>query len=447
MPISSYPKGFGAGVAIRGMPILNTYGGEVFWVDSGSGSNGNPGTFTQPFATIAYAVDRCTANAGDVIMVMPNHSESISTADIEIDVDGVSIIGLGNGDDRPTILYTGTTDTTTFDISSDGVYLENFLFSMTDNDAVDSCIVVNGKNVEIAKCEFVATSDDQFDTAITIGVADNDADKCFIHDCVFRSLSAGANSAILLAKDHAFVRITDNYIDGDFADAGISVPAAGNACTELLIARNYIRNRQTGDHAIEVTTGGTMSGMIIDNRLVADTITAILEPHTLMTLGNRAHLGGTNLDDFAIPLLNSAPQMVRKTIAAAGTSFTTGASPVTIFTVTGSVKARVYATVGTALASTLNNGTLAVGVSGNTGGLIAATTADGTNFAANTVWAGDTSPTVNGEVFSNAALNYAPITNGADIIVTVATNSMTAGTMEIYCEWIPLTAGASVVAA
>lgn len=136
-----------------------------------------------------------------------------------------------------------------------------------------------------------------------------------------------------------------------------------------------------------------------------------------------------------------------KVISAAATSFTTGASPVTLFNVDGDVIAWVMATVQTGLTSTSNNGTLAIGVTGNTGALIAATTMDGTNFPTGAVWAGDTSPTVKGEVLSNAALNGCIIAGGADIIATVATNSATAGAITFYCMYIPLSRDAKVIAA
>ncbi|MCK4815623.1 hypothetical protein KA005_07630, partial [bacterium] len=74
MPISNYPKGFANGINLRGLPILNTYPGKVFWVDSETGSDGNKGTFDRPFGTIDYAVGRCTADRGDVILVKANHS-------------------------------------------------------------------------------------------------------------------------------------------------------------------------------------------------------------------------------------------------------------------------------------------------------------------------------------------------------------------------------------
>lgn len=140
------------------------------------------------------------------------------------------------------------------------------------------------------------------------------------------------------------------------------------------------------------------------------------------------------------------PRVTPKAIAAAGTSFTTGASPATLFTVTGVVLVRVWASIATALASTSNNGTLAIGVTGNTAALIGATTMDGTNFPTGSIWAGDTSPTVKGEALSSGALNGVLI-NASDIIATIATNSATAGVMTFYCEWRPVSVGASVAAA
>lgn len=145
-------------------------------------------------------------------------------------------------------------------------------------------------------------------------------------------------------------------------------------------------------------------------------------------------------------ILAGLPRFVSKVITDASV-LTTGASPYTLFTVDGDVIARVFATVQTGLTSTGTNGTLAIGVTGNTGSFIAATTADGTNFPTGAAWAGDTSPTVKSEVFSACALNWAPIAGGADIIATIATNSMTAGAITFYCQYIPLTAASRVVPA
>jgi hypothetical protein len=78
-------------------------------IDRSVGSNGNSGTDPlQPFATVDYAVSQCTANKGDVVIVMPGHTET--TTAVGLDVIGVTVIGLGFGRNRPAL--TATTDAT-----------------------------------------------------------------------------------------------------------------------------------------------------------------------------------------------------------------------------------------------------------------------------------------------------------------------------------------------
>src|SRR4051812_7269513 len=80
--------------------------GKRFFVDSVTGTDSvgagqNPDT---PFATISFALTQCTASKGDIIYVMPGHAEAIAAAGtLACSVIGVSIIGLGNGSNRPSI--------------------------------------------------------------------------------------------------------------------------------------------------------------------------------------------------------------------------------------------------------------------------------------------------------------------------------------------------------
>lgn len=126
----------------------------------------------------------------------------------------------------------------------------------------------------------------------------------------------------------------------------------------------------------------------------------------------------------------------------AGTgSWTTAHSPLTIFTVTGTVLARVFGVVQTQLNSTAGTGTVAIGVAGATSAFIAATTANGTtNFVANAAWV-DSTPTVTAEALAGSS--GWTLTTG-NIIATIATNDMTAGAITLYCQWIPVSAGARV---
>src|SRR5258705_1677161 len=105
--LSAYPEGFGGGVSVRGLPLITSFAGNVYWVSSSSGSDGGKGTRERPFATLAYAISRCTANQGDVIFVAPGHTETITSATaLPFNVAGVTIVGVGAGATRPTFTFT-----------------------------------------------------------------------------------------------------------------------------------------------------------------------------------------------------------------------------------------------------------------------------------------------------------------------------------------------------
>ncbi len=118
-------------------------------------------------------------------------------------------------------------------------------------------------------------------------------------------------------------------------------------------------------------------------------------------------------------------------------ALTTGAVGITtLFTVTGLVAVRVFAVAsGTDLTG---SGTLEVGISGNTAAVIAQTAA--TVIDVGEIWYGTTPPTV-------GVLPAQLVLNATDIIQTIGTNTVTAGTLTYYCLWFPLTPSASVVAA
>ena len=82
---------------------INTTG-DVYYVHSTNGSDGggkNGKSPDSPFASIDYAVGKCTASQGDVIVVMTGHTESVVTdGGLTVDVAGITIVGLGEGDSR-----------------------------------------------------------------------------------------------------------------------------------------------------------------------------------------------------------------------------------------------------------------------------------------------------------------------------------------------------------
>lgn len=268
MPMSNFRDGFPFGVAIQNIPVLNTHAGNIFWVDSETGSDGAAGTFKSPFATIDYAIGRCTANNGDQIHVKPGHTETVSAAEgIDFDVAGVSVIGYGVGSNRPTITMSATTSTIHMDAAN--CLLSNVLIVPTA--AVVQGIDIDKADCTIHRCEFRGGATTlQFTDAINItGAGANTCDRTKIIACEF-FVAAGVtvpDSAVELGEVADRVEIVGCVARGGYNDAPIHNPT-GKVLTNLLVGDCILENTETGDHAIELVSACT--GMLVRNVYKSD---------------------------------------------------------------------------------------------------------------------------------------------------------------------------------
>lgn len=114
----------------------------------------------------------------------------------------------------------------------------------------------------------------------------------------------------------------------------------------------------------------------------------------------------------------------------------------TIFTVTGTVLLQVFG-VCTTLLDSGGAATIELGISGNTAALIAQTTA--TDLDAYETWQ-DATPEANPGAMDLTSRSFV-IANGADVILTVGTADLTAGVVDFYALWAPLSIDGALVAA
>ena len=107
----------------------------------------------------------------------------------------------------------------------------------------------------------------------------------------------------------------------------------------------------------------------------------------------------------------------------------------TLFTVTGNVLVSVFGVCDTSLTGAA---TVEVGVAGNTAGLLAqianATTLDD----------GDVYVDADTAVGVAAIPSMFVLNDGADIIMTIGSTAVTAGVVDFYCLWRPLTNGSRI---
>lgn len=164
MPLTNYPNGltsmgvpvFGPGgqnnayngvpFGQQGVPLTN---GNYWFVDSATGSDGFAGTANAPLATLSRALALSVANNGDVIVLCPQHAETISAAGgINVNVAGVSIVGLGNGRKRPVFTF-ATSTAATMTITAANVTLANIV-GTTSIDQIVSPFVVSAADANLS---------------------------------------------------------------------------------------------------------------------------------------------------------------------------------------------------------------------------------------------------------------------------------------------------------
>jgi hypothetical protein len=240
--------------------------GNIFFVNSATGTNGagygqNPDS---PVASIDYAVGLCTANNGDRIYVMPGHTETIvAGAGLALDVAGVTIIGLGNGTNRPKITFT-TLTTADMDVDAANVTLRNFQIDLNDVDALAAPIDVNAADFTMQSCTIFASD---ATNQPTLGIlTDANANRMLIENCEWIGTSdAGCTTAIRIVGGDS-IKIRNCLLRGGFTTTVGAIQVLTTATTNLLVEYCDIHNNTASSTAC-ITGLASTTGTIRYNTL------------------------------------------------------------------------------------------------------------------------------------------------------------------------------------
>ncbi len=279
MPISNYPGGFPAGLTVRGVPIMQSHPGKVFWVNNSSvladggigGSDGNNGTYTKPWRTIDYAIGRCRAGRGDIIMVMPGHSETVSAAGgITLDVDGVAIVGLGTGTARPLLTF-DTANTARISWTADNCSLKNIRLVGNFLSIATAILNSGGAGWTVEGCDFSDTSAIKgFLACVTTTVSTNSDDGWFVGNRRSADATTTTGTALKVANTTNMLTIKDNVFWHSVAEENIAIilDHAALVVNELVMTDNLcysINIAQTTEGFLLKSSATTGSGIIARN--------------------------------------------------------------------------------------------------------------------------------------------------------------------------------------
>jgi len=255
-------KQSGGMIAIEDMSVST---GARFFVDSSTGANsvGGGRNPDAPLATIDYAIGLCTAGEGDIIFVMPGHAENVIAATgINCDVIGVSIIGLGDGDQIPTVTFTAAAGSVTISVAS--VTIKNIKFVAGFETGVTTGFTIaagaDGLTLDgIKMVDTTATMEFLVHASIATGV-----DRLTVKNCKITSLAGALSGSLVFAGTSLDAEICHNYWHVDSSDSVIHHDAG--VASNMHLHHNTIINIDTGtaEYCAEFKTAST--GCAHDNR-------------------------------------------------------------------------------------------------------------------------------------------------------------------------------------
>lgn len=320
MATSNFPGGFASGVTIRGVPLVQTNPGKVFWVYNGTallpgqrgGSDGNKGTFDSPFSTLDYAIGQCVDNRGDIIFIKPGHAETVASATAVVcDVAGVAIVGLGRGTNRPTFTFT-TANTAKIPVSAANVLFSNCLFVANFADIATTFLLTTAPGFTVDSCEFRDTdATHNALTVITTTVSVVADDLTFSNNKVLSLGTTAATTAIKVLGTQDKLTITDNYFSrAAISNTAVVLAHAALVVTNLDMGRNKVFSPTTDTSSgamLITTTATTNTGMVYDNYVKSLDVAGMLVAPTGTKYGftNNLMSGTADSSGILIPAADS----------------------------------------------------------------------------------------------------------------------------------------------
>lgn len=230
------------------------------------------------YTTIQAAVNAASAGRGDVVGVLPGYDHTLGRAD-SWSTAGVQVIGYGNGENRPTLRYTTSTDEVGVGASNVRVSNIRFLAGVTGvARALDFDTGFSGAKVDNCLWDYNATNND-FRVCLRLGQP-----RSVIEDNFFgseadtagsgRGISLSTNADYSVIQRNKFVGMFDTVGDttnGAAAIASDTVDIADATLLGVFINDNQIISTDTAvGAAIRLGGGGvTVRGILSNNRIVS----------------------------------------------------------------------------------------------------------------------------------------------------------------------------------
>lgn len=219
-------------------------------------------------STLQSAMARCRSGQGDIIYVLPGHTENVSGVDHFTNlVAGTQIIGVGRpgATNNPSLTWTAATATFLLDVAN--VTIMGMTLNFDGADAVAAPIIVTGAGCAMIGNHINHGSSTTTDSLIGVTLNTGSDDFLFAGNYSFTTSTAVITNVLAATATNNGLKILGNYAsvpltstNGAFA-IGVSATVSSN----LVMAYNRVVNKSTGTAAVASFTDVAHTGIVHDN--------------------------------------------------------------------------------------------------------------------------------------------------------------------------------------
>ncbi len=245
--------------------------GNDWYVNSASLATSNSGSGATPAdAKTTLAAALALALSGDRIFIAPGHAETVTGAAwLTWSQSGVTVIGLGVGNTRPTFTWSATGSQIIISGSN------NILSNIRCTSSVDECVLlfsVTGTGVVLDRVDFFETTSAQ---AIAFAAFSTGTD-CAMQNCNhYQATAATAAQLWITATSNTRFRLSNNKMFLALQDGATCCVFRLVTSTNCLIENNTVKMTGYSANLLSVALAlNTSTGMSCDNRYGA-TVSAV----------------------------------------------------------------------------------------------------------------------------------------------------------------------------
>lgn len=212
---------------------------------------------------IPTGLARCRSGRNDVVVVLPGHTENVTSTTLANMVAGTRLIGVGRGSNRPNLRWTATTSQ--FVMNDADCVISNFILRM------EGAVVVKAVAVTAADCGIYNCDIDMGSTASTnlstIGISiEAGADRFELRSNYIHTIAGATPTQVVVVSgvcDGAV--ICNNKIMAATSAVSKGVIDITAAATGLEIGQNLLQNRIANSETVLSVGAVAATGIYYDN--------------------------------------------------------------------------------------------------------------------------------------------------------------------------------------